>query len=297
MLAIAWCYAAGLNLGFAAFEILVYIGIVAVVMARSTAEGGLLMTETSFRPIDLYQLIASKATLGAQSLTILSFLDAIFTRDQRGLILTGFLDGLKIRDRVGMSYRSLLGVFVLGSTLAFLCAAALHLWLPYTHGANYMYSYTYRGNPLWAFQDNVAAMEGLGTDSRTTGGALFRYRRARDDRIGYFTDVILVVAPTSAWICVIGFVDADCVLVPGCHRVGHQDTNPTLQWHPAISTSPSVLLGHGLRGIQHGGCVDAHQLGRERTSPVFSLAVSAAFPFTQHSDCVPQPPKSPDNSH
>ncbi|MDE0555507.1 MAG: hypothetical protein OXI24_14895, partial [Candidatus Poribacteria bacterium] len=53
------------------------------------------------------------------------------------------------------------------------CAAAIHLWLPYTHGANYMYSYTYRGNPLWAFQDNVAAMEGLGTDARTTGGLFF----------------------------------------------------------------------------------------------------------------------------
>ena len=64
ILAIGWCYAAGLNLGFAAFEILVYIGIVAVVMARSTAEGGLLMTETSFRPLDLYQLISTKAALG-----------------------------------------------------------------------------------------------------------------------------------------------------------------------------------------------------------------------------------------
>ena len=173
VLAVGWCYAAGLNLGFAVFEILVYVCIVAVVMARSTAEGGLLMTETSFRPLDLYQLIASKASLGAQSLTVLSFLDAIFTRDQRGLILTGFLDGLKIRDRVGMSYRSLVGVFVLGCTLAFLCAAAIHLWLPYTYGANYMYSYTYRGNPLWAFQDNVAAIEGLGTDHRTTGGLFF----------------------------------------------------------------------------------------------------------------------------
>ncbi len=173
ILAVGWCYAAGLNLGFAVFEILVYICIVAVVMARSTAEGGLLMTETSFRPLDLYQLIASKASLGAQSLTVLSLLDAIFTRDQRGLILTGFLDGLKIRDRVGMSYRSLVSVFVLGCTLAFLCAAAIHLWLPYKHGANYMYSYTYRGNPLWAFQDNVAAIEGLGTDHRTTGGLFF----------------------------------------------------------------------------------------------------------------------------
>ena len=35
--------------------------------------------ETSFRPLDLYQLVASKASLGAQSLTVLSFLDAIFT--------------------------------------------------------------------------------------------------------------------------------------------------------------------------------------------------------------------------
>ena len=191
VLAIGWCYAAGLNLGFAAFEILVYICIVAVVMARSTAEGGLLMTETSFRPLDLYQLIASKASLGAQSLTVLSFLDAIFTRDQRGLILTGFLDGLKIRERVGMSYRSLVGVLVLGSALAFITAAALHLWLPYTHGANYMYSYTYRGNPLWAFQDNVAAMEGLGADLRTTGGLFFG--------IGVFVTTGLVVLRMLYW--------------------------------------------------------------------------------------------------
>ncbi|MCY4570463.1 MAG: hypothetical protein OXD49_19420 [Candidatus Poribacteria bacterium] len=193
ILAIVWCYTAGLNLGFAAFEILVYVCIIAVVMARSTAEGGLLMTETSFRPLDLYQLIANKAALGTQSLTVLSLLDAIFTRDQRGLILTGFLDGLKIRDRVGMSYHSLVGVFVLGSTLAFLCAAVIHLWLPYTHGANYMYSYTYRGNPLWAFQDNVAAMEGLGADLRTTGGLFFG--------IGALVTTGLVILRMLYWWC------------------------------------------------------------------------------------------------
>ena len=191
ILAIGWCYVAGLNLGFAAFEIVVYIGIVAVVMARSTAEGGLLMTETSFRPLDLYQLVASKAALGAQSLTMLSFLDAIFTRDQRGLILTGFLDGLKIRERVGMSYRSLLGVFILGSITAFLCAAVIHLWLPYTHGANYMYSYTYRGNPLWAFQDNIAAMEGLATDLGTTRGLFFG--------IGILVTIGLVILRMLYW--------------------------------------------------------------------------------------------------
>ena len=287
LLAIGWCYAAGLNLGFAAFEILVYICIIAVVMARSTAEGGLLMTETSFRPIDLYQLVASKATLGAQSLTILSFLDAIFTRDQRGLILTGFLDGLKIRDRVGMSYRSLLGVFVLGSMLAFLCAAAIHLWLPYTHGANYMYSYTYRGNPLWAFRDNVAAMEGLGADLRTTGGFLFRYRCACDNRIGHFADVILVVAPASTWICTICFLDAYRVLVSGPHRVEYQDADPALQRYPSIPTTSPFFLRYGIWRVYHGGCVDAHQLGRECPCPLLSVAVSVPLHrFTRQFDCV-----------
>ena len=80
---------------------LVYVCVVAVIMARSTAEGGLLMTETSFRPIDLYQMFGNKSHLGPQTLTTLSFIDAIFTRDQRGLILTGFLDSLKISDEVG----------------------------------------------------------------------------------------------------------------------------------------------------------------------------------------------------
>ena len=128
---------------------------------------------------------------------MLSFLDAIFTRDQRGLILTGFLDGLKIRDRVGMSYRSLVGVFVLGCTLAFITAAAIHLWLPYTHGANYMYSYTYRGNPLWAFQDNVAAIEGLGADPSHHWRTLLWDRHICDDRFSHLENVILVVGPCT----------------------------------------------------------------------------------------------------
>ena len=161
-LSIFWCYYAGLTLWFAFFELLVYMGCVAIVMARSTAEGGLLMTETSFRPIDLYGLVGRKSALGPSSLTMLSFFDAIFTRDQRGLILTGFLDGLKISDAVQLRRRGLLIVFAIAIIIALVCSATIHLWLPYRHGANYMYSYVYRGNPLWAFQDHAPAIEGLG---------------------------------------------------------------------------------------------------------------------------------------
>ncbi|HIE28085.1 TPA: hypothetical protein EYP66_12435 [Candidatus Poribacteria bacterium] len=164
LLSVLWCYYSGLTLWFAFFELLIYIGFVAVVMARSTAEGGLLMTETSFRPIDLYVMVAQKASLGASSLTFLSFFDAIFTRDQRGLILTGFLDGLKIADGVKMKRRSLLVFFFVAIILALVCSATIHLWLPYRHGANYMYSYVYRGNPLWAFSDHAPALEGFSTE-------------------------------------------------------------------------------------------------------------------------------------
>ena len=188
---ILWCYYAGLNLAFAGFEMIVYICIVAVVMARSTAEGGLLMTETSFRPVDLYQLVASKATLGAQSLTLLSFFDAIFTRDQRGLILTGFLDGLKISDSVGLKRRSLFVVLALAIVVAFLCSAAIHLWLPYRHGGNYLYSYVYRANCIWAFRDNTAAMEGLRTNYSVTGPIFFG--------VGIVVTTGLVILRTLYW--------------------------------------------------------------------------------------------------
>jgi hypothetical protein len=165
LLSVLWCYYSGLTLWFAFFGLLIYIGFVAVVMARSTAESGLLMTETSFRPIDLYVMVEQKAALGPSSLTFLSFFDAIFTRDQRGLILTGFLDGLKIADGVGMKRRPLLVFFFVAIILALVCSAIIHLWLPYRHGANYMYSYVYSGNPLWAFSDHAPAIEGFSTEA------------------------------------------------------------------------------------------------------------------------------------
>ena len=176
-----------------------------------------------------------------------------------------------------MSYRSLVGVFVLGSTLAFLCAAVIHLWLPYTHGANYMYSYTYRGNPLWAFQDNVAAMEGFGTDLRTTGGFFFG--------IGVFVTTALVILRMSYWwwpLHPLGYaLSASWTLIvfwfPVFHRLEHQNAAPPLQRYPTVSATPSLLLRHGFRGIRYGGSMDAYQLGCERTRSLLSLALSVFY--------------------
>lgn len=156
-----WCYMAGMKVWLAALEFGVFFFIVALVMARSTAEGGLLMTETTFRPVDIYRMIAPVHTLGAANLTLLAFLDGAFMRDQRGLLLTGFLDGLKMCDSVRLNRRAFLWVFALGLIVALFVAGFLHLYLPYTRGALGLYSYVCQGNPVWVFSDYQSQMLSL----------------------------------------------------------------------------------------------------------------------------------------
>lgn len=157
---VAWCIFAGMSLWMAALQVFVYLFIVAIVMARSVSEGGLLMTETSFRPMDVVSLFSSRTVLGPGNLTALCFLDAVFARDLRGLLMTGFMDGLRISDGVQLRRRSLLWAFVIAIPVAMVVAGAFHLWIPYRRGAVTLYSYVYAGNSVWGFQNNVAAMRG-----------------------------------------------------------------------------------------------------------------------------------------
>ncbi len=158
---LVWCVWAGVSLWVAVFEFGIYLFVVVLVMARSVAEAGMLMTETSFRPVNIYEMFGQKAALGARNVTLLSLLDAVFTRDLRGLTMTGVLDGAKIADGVGFRRRSLLVVLPVAAGVAFVVAAAIQLYLPYMHGANLMYGYTYRSNPLLGFRDYAAAAEGV----------------------------------------------------------------------------------------------------------------------------------------
>jgi hypothetical protein len=141
----------------------VYIGVVAMVMARSVAEGGLMMTETSFRPIDLMRLFVPKHQLGARNLTILAFLDTVFTRDLRGLLITPLLDSLKMSERVNLSRRALLSAAILSMLISFVTATIYHLKLYYTHGALVLYGYGTQANARWAFEDHIGSI--LGQDN------------------------------------------------------------------------------------------------------------------------------------
>lgn len=151
--AAAWLSFLGMSYWLALFELSVLFFVVALVMARSTCESGMLMTETSFRPIDLYRMVGDVRLLGSSNIVGLAFLDALWMRDQRGLVLTGFLDAMRLADGVRMRRRTLLGVFLLAIIAAVLVGGYLHLSLPYRIGAGRMYSYVYNGNPVWSFSD------------------------------------------------------------------------------------------------------------------------------------------------
>lgn len=156
-----WLVMAGMSPWLALFELVIFIFIIAVVMARSTAEGGLLMTETSFRPVDVYRLFAPTSSLGPANMTVLAFADAGFFRDVRGLVLTGFLDGLRIADGAQIRRRAFLPVFVTAILIAMVIGGAFQVWLPHTHGGGVnLYDYAYKSGNLWGFQDYEPAMRG-----------------------------------------------------------------------------------------------------------------------------------------
>jgi hypothetical protein len=139
--------------------------LVSIVMARSVAESGMLVTESSFRPIDLYVMFQSKSTLGKSSRAFLSLFDAILVKDQGGHILTGFMDSLRFADSVGLKRRSLVPVFGVGVFATLVAAASIQLYLPYRYGANYMFGYTYRGNP-WNVSNYYASVTSGAANSR-----------------------------------------------------------------------------------------------------------------------------------
>jgi len=158
-----WFALLGMSPWMALLETVIFLLVVCVVMARAVAEAGLLMTETSFRPVDLVRLFAPMRSLGPKTLTSLSLADAVFTRDLRGNLLSTLLDALKMADGTGLDRRHLFGALAIALLVALGFGGWLHLTLPYEHGAIGMYSYVYRGNPLLGFQ-YFAPILGAGDD-------------------------------------------------------------------------------------------------------------------------------------
>jgi hypothetical protein len=165
LITVFWCWWAGLSLWVAIFELGIYMFMVAIVMARSVSEGGMLVTETPFRPVDIMIMFKSKSSLDRSSISFLSLFDAVFAKDQGGHILTGFMDSLKFSDGVKLKRRSLLTVFGVGLVVTLVSAASIQLYLSYRYGGNFLMPYTYRGNPVAILRDYATALMGMQTEA------------------------------------------------------------------------------------------------------------------------------------
>ncbi len=154
-----WSNMAGMALWLAFFQFMIYIFVEAVIASRSTSEGGMIMTEGCFTPIDIYSLFASPSSLGAQNLSILPFMDSLFARDLRGILITGFLDSFKIGDSLKMKRRNLAFLFGLAVPFSIVVATFFHLLIVYKKGGLNLYWFSFRGDNLRYFLENASFIE------------------------------------------------------------------------------------------------------------------------------------------
>jgi len=167
-LTVMWCHYAGMSWWFAIFELFVYMGVLAIILARSTAECGMLMAERPFRPMNVYRMFNSgsslTASLGTSTLALLPMFDLLFVVDTRGLLLTGFLDSMKLSDSVKLKKRSLLVALITAIMVAFVLGAIVQTWLPYRYGGNHMNHQPYRSFPRLVYSAYSRYIEGYAPD-------------------------------------------------------------------------------------------------------------------------------------
>jgi len=155
-----WFYLAGLSLWLALMEMVVYVFVISIVMSRATAEGGLLMTEVIFTPLDVYGMFGRRQLLGARNLTSIVFATVPFSGDMRGLTLQGMMDGQKIGDSVGLRRRSLLMALWLGIVISLAVGFIIQLWISYRRGALLLNPHYTEWFGTLFFQEHAAFLTG-----------------------------------------------------------------------------------------------------------------------------------------
>ncbi|CUU34956.1 MAG: hypothetical protein KatS3mg021_2232 [Fimbriimonadales bacterium] len=161
---VAWSAWAGMDWWLAGVVFAIYLLVQGLVMARCTAEGGLLITEGCFTPMDVVTM-EKYSLLTPRNLTAMAFLDAMLFRDLRGITLTGYLDTQKLSDEVRLHRKTLFQTLLGGIVLAIVVAFAFQLWLPYQYGALNLYGYVYQRQPIQFFQENAPFMGGGGAET------------------------------------------------------------------------------------------------------------------------------------
>ena len=154
-----WFMQLGMSPLIAVLELMVYLFVMVPMMARNTAEAGMLTTTASFQPLDLVRLVSPRASLGARNLTGLALADTVFTHDMRGNLLSTFLDGLKMSDAVKLDRRGLLYGIIIAVFVALLVGGYLHAVYPYRQGALTMDIVSYQKPPVVNFVRNASLLQ------------------------------------------------------------------------------------------------------------------------------------------
>jgi len=161
---VLWARWAGMDWWVAVLVFAIYLMVQALVMARCTAEGGLLITEGCFTPMDIITM-EKYSLLSPRNLTVMAQLDAVLFRDLRGIPITGYLDAQKLGGEVRLPKQNLLITLGVGIVAAIVIAFVFQLWLPYTYGALNLYTYVYERQPTQFFRENAPFMTPSGGET------------------------------------------------------------------------------------------------------------------------------------
>ncbi|HEY3331775.1 MAG TPA: DUF6785 family protein [Capsulimonadaceae bacterium] len=148
---VVWLSIAGMSPWLATSVMGIYIFFVSVIMSRAVNEAGLLITETSFLPTQMIQLVVPMSSWGPQNITFTGFVNTVFARELRGVLLSPLMDSQKMASDIRMKQRSLLLPFVAAGVVAFAVSAVAFLYLSYTRGQLLLYDYPdgNAGNMYW----------------------------------------------------------------------------------------------------------------------------------------------------
>jgi len=159
LLMLIWLKAAGMNPWVGLFMVGSFVLVLMLVLTRFVSEVGLLMLQPAFRPLDIWAVAAPKASLGAQNLTVLAFLNGIFMRDPRN-VMPAMMDSMKGADAVDARRRSMavgaLVAVVVGATVA----VVLQLQIIYSRGGIHLNSWFFLANPRLYFDESVGILQG-----------------------------------------------------------------------------------------------------------------------------------------
>lgn len=168
---VVWLSIAGMSPWLAVAQMGIYLFFVAIIMSRAVCEAGLLMTETSFLPMHLIRMVHPLEGLGAQNLSLLAMMNAVFARDLRGVLLSPLMDNQKMAGELRLKQRALLLPLGLASLIAFFVAAYFFLYFSYTKGNLTLYQYpTQNAQNMYNFSKGYIQGGSPPIDSTAYGG-------------------------------------------------------------------------------------------------------------------------------